>query len=75
MDHSRPKVTQWFAREKNRPLFSFLTCEANELVRPIHAKAMPVVLSEEAEFEAWLSAPLEEALEGGIMGMAEWGIS
>jgi putative SOS response-associated peptidase YedK len=27
-------------------LFSFLTTEANEVVRPVHAKAMPVILAE-----------------------------
>jgi putative SOS response-associated peptidase YedK len=43
-------------------LFSFLTCEANEIVRPIHAKAMPVMLTTPEEFEVWLLAPVEEAL-------------
>lgn len=41
-------------------LFSFLTTEANDLVRPVHAKAMPVVLRTEAEVEEWLSAPSSE---------------
>lgn len=44
-------------------LYAFLTCEANELVRPIHAKAMPVLLTTPAEIEQWLTAPAEEALE------------
>ncbi len=43
-------------------LFSFLTTEANDVVRPIHAKAMPVILTEPREFEAWLSAPAGDAL-------------
>jgi putative SOS response-associated peptidase YedK len=43
-------------------LFSVLTCEPNDVVRPIHAKAMPVVLATEAERETWLEAPVEEAL-------------
>jgi putative SOS response-associated peptidase YedK len=38
-------------------LFSFLTTEANDLVRPVHAKAMPVILSTQAEREEWLNAP------------------
>jgi putative SOS response-associated peptidase YedK len=38
-------------------LFSFLTTEANDLVRPVHAKAMPVVLRTKAEYEEWLTAP------------------
>ncbi|MGH6951051.1 MAG: SOS response-associated peptidase [Vitreimonas sp.] len=41
-------------------LFSFLTTEANDLVRPVHAKAMPVVLRTEAEYEEWLNAPAGE---------------
>ncbi|MGO8798483.1 MAG: SOS response-associated peptidase [Roseiarcus sp.] len=43
-------------------LFSFLTCAPNDLVRPVHAKAMPVILTTPDEFETWLSAPVEEAL-------------
>ena len=41
-------------------LFSFLTTNANDLVRPVHAKAMPVILRTKAEREAWLSAPPAE---------------
>ena len=43
-------------------LFSILTTEANEIVRPIHAKAMPVMLTTEAEWRAWLEAPVADAL-------------
>ena len=43
-------------------LFSFLTTDANDVVRPIHAKAMPVMLTEPEEFEQWLTAPVERAL-------------
>lgn len=41
-------------------LFSFLTTAPNELVRPIHLKAMPVVLRNAAEREEWLQAPAAE---------------
>jgi putative SOS response-associated peptidase YedK len=41
-------------------LFSFLTTEANALVRPVHAKAMPVVLRTQDEREEWLSAPASQ---------------
>jgi putative SOS response-associated peptidase YedK len=44
-------------------LFSFLTCEANEVVKPIHAKAMPVMLTTVPEIETWMSAPADAALE------------
>lgn len=37
-------------------LFSFLTTEANDLVRPVHAKAMPVILRSEFECKRWLNA-------------------
>ncbi len=46
--------------EGDHKLFSFLTTEANDLVRPVHAKAMPVVLSTPAECDEWLSAPASE---------------
>lgn len=41
-------------------LFSFLTTEANDLVRPVHAKAMPVILRGEAETAEWLNAEPDE---------------
>ena len=44
-------------------LFSFLIAEASDFAWPIHAKAMPVILTEPAEFETWLSAPVEDALQ------------
>jgi putative SOS response-associated peptidase YedK len=51
-------------------LFAFLTTEANDLVRPVHAAAMPVVLTE-PDWETWLEAPTEIALElQGLRGPA-----
>jgi putative SOS response-associated peptidase YedK len=32
------------------------------VVQPIHSKAMPAILTMPEEFDAWLSAPIEEAL-------------
>jgi putative SOS response-associated peptidase YedK len=43
-------------------LFAFLTCPPNELVAPIHPKAMPVILRP-GEAQTWLTAPAEIALE------------
>ncbi len=43
-------------------LYSFLTCEPNAVVKPIHPKAMPVVLGPE-DCDAWLNASIEIALE------------
>ena len=48
--------------EGEHQLFGFLTTEANAVVAPIHPKAMPVILRNEAEFEGWLSAPADVAL-------------
>jgi putative SOS response-associated peptidase YedK len=38
--------------------FAFLTCEPNEVVRPVHPKAMPVILHDE-DFDGWLSGEYE----------------
>jgi putative SOS response-associated peptidase YedK len=43
-------------------LFSFLTTEPNEIVLPVHQKAMPVILTEDT-WDAWLELPVEEALK------------
>lgn len=42
-------------------LYSFLTCEPNAVVEPIHPKAMPVILHED-DWETWLNADAKEAL-------------
>ncbi|MDQ0472846.1 SOS response-associated peptidase [Labrys wisconsinensis] len=44
-------------------LYSFLTCEPNDIVAPVHPKAMPVLLTTEEERETWMTAPAEEALQ------------
>lgn len=47
--------------ETTDDLFAFLTCEPNAVVAPIHPKAMPVILTNAAELDSWLSAPWPEA--------------
>jgi putative SOS response-associated peptidase YedK len=47
--------------EETIDLFGLLTTEPNEEVAPIHPKAMPVILTEAADAEAWMTAPWEEA--------------
>jgi putative SOS response-associated peptidase YedK len=49
--------------EGEHRLYSFLTTEANGIVGPVHAKAMPVLLTKEEEFDTWLTAPTEDALK------------
>jgi putative SOS response-associated peptidase YedK len=41
--------------------FAFLTTDSAEPVMTYHAKAMPVILTEPAEWDMWMSAPWEEA--------------
>ncbi|MCC6789061.1 MAG: SOS response-associated peptidase family protein [Hyphomonadaceae bacterium] len=50
-------------------LFSFLTTAPNDVVRPVHAKAMPVILSTEAQYEEWLTAPANtvEAIQARVL--------
>lgn len=43
-------------------LFAFLTTESNDIVRPIHAKAMPVLLTKPEDWETWLTGTAEEAI-------------
>ena len=38
-------------------VFSFMTCDPNGVVGPIHQKAMPSILTTEEEQQAWLTAP------------------
>lgn len=49
--------------EGEHTLFGFLTTEANTTVRPVHAKAMPVMLTAPDEMDRWMTAPAAEALE------------
>lgn len=42
-------------------LYGILTCPPNAVVAPIHAKAMPVILTSAEEHDAWMRAPWSEA--------------
>jgi putative SOS response-associated peptidase YedK len=48
--------------EGEHRLFSFLTTEPNDVVRPIHAKAMPVMLTADEDWDEWLTADVPTAL-------------
>ena len=58
----RPWSGERRGEEREHQLFAFLTTAANDTVRPIHAKAMPVVLTSDAECETWLTGAVEDAL-------------
>jgi putative SOS response-associated peptidase YedK len=49
--------------ETTNHLFGFLTTEPNDVVAPIHAKAMPVILTQPEEIETWMTAAADEALK------------
>jgi putative SOS response-associated peptidase YedK len=59
----RAAAAETGSEERDHLLFSFLTTKANDVVRPIHAKAMPVVLTSDEDYDTWLSAEPEEALK------------
>ena len=74
LDDSKPLFffagiwTRWHGtrRVKDGPgdfeLFGFLTTQPNGIVKPVHEKAMPVILTTSEEIETWLTAPMAEAL-------------
>jgi putative SOS response-associated peptidase YedK len=47
--------------EQEYELFGFLTTSPNEVVSPIHEKAMPSILTTPEEVDTWLTAPWDDA--------------
>jgi putative SOS response-associated peptidase YedK len=59
--------TAWTSPEgETVPSCTIITCEANELARPIHDR-MPVVLSDPAGWEAWLDPALDGATASELL--------
>ena len=60
-------VQQWESVRKvkegltKNDLFGFLTTDPNDIVKPIHFKAMPAILRTDAEVDVWLTAPWSDA--------------
>lgn len=75
LDENRPMAvfagiwTNWTSVRKvkegetTNDLFGFLTTEPNDVIGPIHPKAMPVILTKADEIESWLTAPTTDALK------------
>ena len=75
LDESRPLAffagvwTRWTSVRKLKDgettddLFGFLTTDANDVVAPVHSKAMPVILRTKQEIEDWLTLPMEDAMQ------------
>jgi putative SOS response-associated peptidase YedK len=47
--------------EVTADLYGFLTTDPNAIVAPVHPKAMPVILTEPAEWDMWMTAPWPDA--------------
>ncbi|WP_346296415.1 SOS response-associated peptidase family protein [Rhodopseudomonas sp. P1] len=74
LDESRPLAvfagiwTNWTSVRKvkegetTNDVFGFLTTAPNNVVAPIHPKAMPLILTEPVQIETWLTAPADEAI-------------
>ncbi len=74
LDESRPLAffagvwTRWTSVRKvkegetTNDVFAFLTTEPNAIVAPVHAKAMPVVLTTPEQVDLWMTAPAKDAL-------------
>ena len=47
--------------EAEHEVYGFLTTEPNDVVKPVHQKAMPAILATAEEIDVWLRAQWHEA--------------
>jgi putative SOS response-associated peptidase YedK len=57
----RPWAGERKKETREHLLFAILTTSANDVVRPVHAKAMPVILTSE-HWDSWLDGETQQAL-------------
>ncbi|MBK4216147.1 SOS response-associated peptidase [Paracoccus caeni] len=61
--------------ETTDDLYAFLTCDPNAEVKAVHPKAMPVILTEPDEWEAWMggipAAELQQPLQNGMLRLSD----
>lgn len=76
--HADPDATMFFAGlevrdwtsvrkvkdgETTDDLFAFLTCPPNAVVKPVHPKAMPVILTSAEEWTAWMEGASAQEMQ------------
>ena len=80
-DRFKTSVRKLKDGETTDDLFGFLTTEPNDVVAPVHPKAMPLILRTEQEIDDWLTLPMEDALQmqnplpDGVLDVVGSGIS
>lgn len=57
----RPWMGERKKERREHLLYAILTTAANDVVRPVHAKAMPVILTSEA-WDTWLDGEMDQAM-------------
>jgi putative SOS response-associated peptidase YedK len=56
-----PRPAEEAGENVDQEVFAFMTTEPNELTASINHERMPVLISDPADFETWLSGSTEDA--------------